>query len=87
MSWLLCYGFFVSVVSGMAVIQDEQWRMGELLASTSLREGEYIWGKFTAVLCACAAILFLHLAAMFFFNHVVPNSEAHEIRGPLLAVN
>ena len=49
------------------------------------RPGEYIWAKFTAVLAGCALILVLHLAAMLFFNHVLPNSEAHEIRGPLHA--
>ena len=84
---LLFYGFFVAVVAGMAVIQDEQWRLGELLHSTSLRPGEYIWGKFAAVLTGCGAILVVHLAAMVFYNHVLPNSEAHEIRGPLLAIN
>jgi ABC-2 type transport system permease protein len=84
---LLFYGFFVAVVAGMPVIQDEQWRLGELLHSTPLRPGEYIWGKFAAVLTGCAAILLFHLAAMVFFNHIVPNSEAHEIRGPLYAIN
>ena len=28
---VLFYGFFVAVVAGMTVIQDEQWRLGELL--------------------------------------------------------
>jgi ABC-type transport system involved in multi-copper enzyme maturation permease subunit len=84
---LLFYGFFVAVVAGMAVIQDEQWGLGELLHSTPLRPGEYIWGKFTALLSGFAVILVCHLAAMVFCNHVVPNSEASEIRGPLHAIN
>ena len=50
----LFYGFFVAVAAGMTVIQDDQWRLGELLHATPLRPGEYIWGKFTAVLAGCA---------------------------------
>ena len=81
---LLFYGFFVAVAAGMTVIQDDQWRLGELLHATPLRPGEYIWAKFAAVLAGCLIILGFHLAAMVFFNHVLPNSEAQEIRGPLL---
>jgi ABC-2 type transport system permease protein len=80
---LLFYGFFVAVAAGMTVIQDEQWRLGELIHATSLRSGEYIWAKFMAVLTGCGLIMVLHLIAMVIFNHVLPNSEAHEIRGPL----
>ncbi len=80
---LLFYGFFIAVAAGMVVIQDEQWRTGDLLHSSSLRPGEYIWAKFAAVLAACAAILVLHVAEMLFFNHVLPNAEAQEMRGPL----
>ncbi len=83
----LFYGFFVSVAAGMTVIQDDQWRLGELIHATPLRPGEYIWAKFTAVLAGCGMIVALHLAAMLFFNHVLPNSEAHEIRGPLHVLN
>ncbi len=84
---VLVSGFFIAVAAGMAVIQDEQWHLEELLHTSSLRPGEYIWGKFAAVLAASVAILAVQLAAMVFFNHVLPNSEAHEIRGPLEAVN
>src|SRR5262249_16290539 len=49
--------------------------------------GEYIWGKFAAVLTGCMSIMVFHLAAMVFSNHVVPNAEAQEIRGPLYAIN
>src|SRR4051812_14435351 len=40
----LIYGFFVAVVAGMAVISDEEARVGEVLHATPLRPGEYIWG-------------------------------------------
>ena len=78
----LFYGFFISVAAGMTMIQDEEWRLGELLHATPLRPGEYIWAKFAAVLAGCLIILGIHLAAMAFFYHVLPNAEAHEIRGP-----
>ena len=84
---MLFYGFFIAVAAGMTVIQDEQWRLGELIHATPLRPGEYIWAKFAAVLAGCLIILGIHLAAMVFFNHVLPNAEAQEIRGPLLALN
>jgi ABC-2 type transport system permease protein len=80
-------GFFVAVAAGMTVIQDDQWRLGELIHATPLRTGEYIWGKFAAVLAGCALILILQLASMLFFNHVLPNSETQEMRGPLRWLN
>src|SRR5438045_2500565 len=44
----LFYGFFVAVAAGMTIIQDDEWRLGELLHATPLRPGEYIWAKFAA---------------------------------------
>ena len=35
----LFYGFFVSVAAGMTVIQDDQWRLGELIHATPLASG------------------------------------------------
>src|SRR4051794_22627163 len=39
----LIYGFFASIAAGMAVIQDDECRVGEVLHATPLRPGEYIW--------------------------------------------
>ena len=83
----LFYGFFIAVAAGMTLIQDDQWRLGDLIHSTPLRPGEYIWAKFMAVLAGCELIVVLHVAAMLFFNHVLPNSEAHEVRGPFHMLN
>ena len=57
--------------------------------STRLRSGpgEYVWGKFAAVLVGALAVLAIHLAAMVFFFHVMPNSEAKEMRGPFQVLN
>jgi hypothetical protein len=84
---VLLYGFFVSVAAGMTIIQDDQWRLGELIHATPLRAREYIWGKFAAVLAACVLVLGLHLASMLFFNHVLSNPAIQETRGPFFALN
>ena len=84
----LLYGFFLAVAAGMAIIQDDEWRLGDLLhvdaaqarantsGASSRRSSPASW--------PCSAI---HLAAMIFFNHVLPNSEAQEIRGPFQLLN
>jgi hypothetical protein len=84
---VLFYGFFVAVAAGMAIIQDEEWRLGELIHATSLRPAEYVWAKFAAVLLGCIAILGLHLAAMVLFYHALPSAKAQEIRGAFAVLN
>jgi len=81
------YTFFVAVLAGLAVIRDDELRVGELLHVTSLRVGEYVWGKLLAVLAAFGGVLGLHLALMVLFNHLVPHSKAAEIRGPFVLAN
>jgi ABC-2 type transport system permease protein len=84
---ILFHGCFVPVAAGMSIIQDEEWRPGELLHATPLRPGEYVWGKLVSVLVASAFALGIHLAAMMFFFHVLPNAEAQEYRGAFSAAN
>ncbi|HEV3386911.1 MAG TPA: M1 family aminopeptidase [Gemmata sp.] len=76
------YSFFVAVAAGMPVIRDDELKLSELLHSTPLRVGEYVWGKFAAVLVCFVAVLGLHLLCMMFFNHLVPNERSLEISGP-----
>ena len=83
----LFYGFFMAVAAGMPIIRDEELKISELLRSSSLTVGEYVWGKFSAVLIAFFGVLALHLAAMMFFNHLVPNQQSLEIRGPFALSN
>jgi len=83
----LVYGFFASVLSGMAVIRDEENRVGELLHATPLRPGEYIWGKFLAALATAMAVLAIHLTAMVVCNHVLPGGGAQDFRGPFHLAN
>ncbi len=84
---MLCYAFFLAIAAGLTMIQDEEWRLNELLHSTPLTPGEYVWAKFAAVLVCALGVLAIHLAAMIFFFHVLPNSEANEIHGPLQVRN
>jgi hypothetical protein len=78
----LLHAFFVCVAAGMAIIQDEEWRVGDLLHATPLRSGEYVWSKFAAVLVDCLAALGIQLAAMVLFFHVLPGADVKELRGP-----
>lgn len=81
------HGFFLSIAAGTTVVRDDESRTGELLHSTMLRPGEYVWGKFLAVLTGFALALLGHLLFMVLFNHLIPNAEAVEVRGPFAVAN
>ncbi|HVT14824.1 MAG TPA: M1 family aminopeptidase [Thermoanaerobaculia bacterium] len=83
----LIYSFFVAIGAGMAVVQDDDLRIGEVLHATPLGPGEYVWGKFLALATAFLAALALHLLGAMAFNHLLPNPAAADIRGPFDAVN
>jgi ABC-type Na+ efflux pump permease subunit len=83
----LFYSFFIAVAAGMAVMRDDELKVGELLHATSLRPGEYVWGKFLGVLACFVVVLGVHLLFMMFFNHLFPNDQAAEIRGPFVLWN
>jgi ABC-2 type transport system permease protein len=83
----LLYSFYGSIAAGTAVLADDDQKVGELLHSTPLSPGEYVWGKFLAILAGFAIAFAFHLAFIAFFNHVVPNARAAELRGPFLLVN
>ncbi len=76
------FSFFVAVAAGLAVIRDLEWKTGELLHSTPLTAGEYVWGKFAGVLAAYLAGLVLTSALMILFFQLLPNSDMLETRGP-----
>lgn len=83
----ILYTFFVSIAAGLAVIRDDEARVGEVLHGTPLKPGEYVWGKFLAILAGFLVALGLHVLFSILFNHIVPNPEVAEIRGPFQAVN
>ncbi|MBI3845424.1 MAG: hypothetical protein HY292_12385 [Planctomycetes bacterium] len=83
----LFYSFFVAVGSGMTVIRDEDLRVGEIFHSTPLRPGEYVWGKFFAVLAAFFIAVGIDLALTALFYHAIPNADAAKFRGPFEIMN
>lgn len=83
----IVYSFFVSVGAGMSLIRDDDLRVGELLHSTRLTPGEYVWGKYLAVLASFGWVLAVHLAISILFNHVVPHGENRDSIGPFMLWN
>jgi ABC-2 type transport system permease protein len=81
------YAFFLAIASGLAVVQDDEWNVTELLQSTPLSPREYAWGKFLAVLGGFGVALGLHLLFAMVFNQLVPNPHTAEIRGPFELAN
>ncbi len=78
----LFYTFFVAVAAGMAVIQDDERKVGEILHATPLTPHEYVWGKLLAVLAVFAGVLAIQQLFSMFCYHLLPNAKADEIRGP-----
>lgn len=83
----LVYGFFASIASGLTIPSDDEHKVGDLLHSTPLKPGEYVWGKFLAVFFAFLIALALHIAFTIVFYHLVPTEAAAEIRGPFDLMN
>ncbi|HKI06394.1 MAG TPA: ABC transporter permease [Thermoanaerobaculia bacterium] len=83
----ILYSFFASIASGMAIVSDDEAKIGDMLLSTPLRPAEYVWGKFLAILAGFLCVLGIHVLLAVFFNHVLPNPEAVEIQGPFVPLN
>ena len=47
---LLYYAFFIAVAAGLSLLRDREVKVDVLLHSTPLTPGEYVWGRFFAVL-------------------------------------
>ena len=74
--------FFVAVAAGMPLIRDREYQVGDLLHSTPLRPGEYVWGKFLAALLACLAGVLVLPASTALLSHLMPDAGFPEIYGP-----
>ncbi|HEY3216801.1 MAG TPA: ABC-2 transporter permease, partial [Candidatus Eisenbacteria bacterium] len=83
----IIYSFFVSVAAGMSLVRDHDQKVGELLHSTRLTAGEYVWGKYLAVLASFLWVLATQLALAMLFNHVVPHGENRDSIGPFVLAN
>ena len=79
----LLYGFFAPVAAGMAVIQDDECAARraaprDAAAARASTSGGSSWRSCSAPWPCWPSIV----AAMIFFNHVLPNADAQEFRGP-----
>lgn len=79
---LLFYAFFLAKAAGLTLLQDRETKVDSILHATPLTPAEYVWGRYAAVLASFALLLLLQALSSAFFNHVVPNGNATEIRGP-----
>ena len=79
---LLFYAFFVAVAAGLTLLRDRESKVDVILHSTPLSAGEYVWGRFLAILGGFVVLLLLQVVVGALFNHAVPNGSAQEIRGP-----
>jgi len=78
----LLLGFFVAAASGTSLIRDAEYKVGDLLHSTPLRPGEYVWGKFLAALGGCLlAVAFMPLTTAV-LSHLLPDPSQPDIYGP-----
>jgi ABC-2 type transport system permease protein len=79
--------FFVAVAAGMPLIRDAEHKVGDLLRSTPLRPGEYVWGKFLAAALACLAAVAVLPLATGVFSHFLPDPGSPDIYGPFTLLN
>ncbi|HSQ61163.1 MAG TPA: hypothetical protein VLT84_12170, partial [Acidobacteriota bacterium] len=84
---LIFLAFFVAIGAGMTLLRDRESKVDPLLHATPLSAGEYVWGRFAALVLGFTILLCVYGAAAAFFNHAVPSATAKEIRGPFAAGN
>lgn len=74
--------FFVAVAAGMPLIRDAEQKVGDLLHSTPLRPGEYVWGKFLAALTASLAAVLVLPVSTGLLSHFLPDPGSPDLYGP-----
>lgn len=83
----IMYSIFIAVGAGMVLIRDSDQKVGDILHSTRLTAGEYVWGKYLAVLAGFLAVLLAHVALSIAFNHLMPHGENQDVIGPFVLRN
>jgi len=74
--------FFVAIAAGTPLIRDAENKVGEILHSTPLSPGEYVWGKFLGAVGSTLGVLALFVLMIIVFTHGMPNPERPEAYGP-----
>ena len=77
-----CYLFFIAVAAGMSIIRTDEQRVSELIHSTPVRPGEWIWAKFSACLAVFLLVLAFHLAMVILFQHGISEAKEQDFIGP-----
>ncbi|MEM7051055.1 MAG: ABC transporter permease subunit [Acidobacteriota bacterium] len=80
----LGYLLFSGILSGLAVVRDDEAKLSELLHSTPLRASEYILGKLGGALAALALALTLQVA---FAMAILQLGHGEDLRGPFSLAN
>ena len=84
---LLYYAFFIAAAAGLSLLRDRETKVDVLLHSTPLTPGEYVWGRFFAIVGGIVVLMGVNVAANAFFNHVIPNANASDMRGAFTVRN
>ena len=80
---ILSFGaWFLAIFSGLAVIQDVELQVVEVLNSTRLTPREYVWGKFSGGVAAFVLIWMLYLGMSMGFNHILQGGRGADYIGP-----
>ncbi|HLQ67670.1 MAG TPA: M1 family aminopeptidase [Candidatus Limnocylindrales bacterium] len=79
---LLYFAVFVAAAAGLTLLHDRETKADVILGSTPLTAGEYVWGRFLAVMATFLLLLLWQAITAALFNHAIPNGAAKEIRGP-----
>jgi hypothetical protein len=80
-------GFFFAVLAGMGVPRDHETRIHDVLRSTGLSPRSYVAGKYLAAVGWLAVMIALQIVGRIVFNHLIPNADLAESRGPLSLAN
>lgn len=81
---LLYFAVIIAIAAGLTLLRDREQKVDVILHPTPLTAAEYVWGRFLAVMTLVGALFVWQALTGAFFNHVVPNGSATEIRGPFL---
>lgn len=79
LSGFFVYPFFAALMAGLSTLRDDEAGVSELLHSTPLTRGEYVWTKFVGVLGALMIVACLHVLIVIGFRELAVGGVA---RGP-----
>src|SRR5690349_23011896 len=79
--------FFAVVAAGMSLIRDTEHKVGDLLHSTPLKPGEYVWGKFLAAFLSSLVAVALLPISTGLLSHFLPDAGNPDMYGPFVLMS